>query len=231
MKKSLLFIIFNIVVLYLKAQNVNYSEVIDSASRDTAERLVVIAWRNNPDNLQIERTTEALKYDERGISKQWLNTVVGTANFNRNSLSTNNSNNFYYPIFNLGINVPLGIFWTQPAQSKAAHQRWKSSVEKVNSQKMDIRNKVLDAYQNYYLNRELLKYHNKSIENDYVDYLSKQNKFKNGEIPLEVYSAAESKYYGDLTTKLNLLHNFNISQYDLERLIGVRLEQAFQLMK
>ena len=220
---------FILVSTLAKAQDVQYSQVIPSdttKNKNIIERLVFLAWQNNPDNHQRYNNAEAFKYAQKKQSWEWLNQVAVQGNLNEYTINGSNTSGLYFPRYNIGVTIPLGIFFTSPYATKQAKAAYHESLDRINSQKMEIRNKVTDAWEIYRMYHRTMTIQQQINENAYADFLSNEKKFKSGKTTLAMYNTSLIRYSDILLQKIVLDKNLAVSKSDLERLIGVRLERV-----
>lgn len=211
------------------SQDVHYNQVIPgdtTKSKNILERLVFLAWQNNPDNQQKYNNAEGFKYAAKKTSWEWLNQIALSGNLNEFTLSGNSQFASYYPRYNIGVTIPLGIFFTTPYQIKQAKAIYHESLDRINSQKMDIRAHVTEAWETYRMYHREMTIQQQINENAYSDFLASEKKFKDGKISLTVYNSSLVRYSDILILKIVLEKNLAVSKSDLERLIGVRLERV-----
>ncbi len=218
-----------VLALTAKAQDVHYNQVIPgdtTRNKNILERLIFLAWQNNPDNSQKYNSAESYKYAEKRQSWEWLNQIAIQGNLNEFSIAGNNPYASFFPKYNIGVTIPLGIFFTAPYATKKAKADYHESLDRINSQKMNIRNLVTDAWETYRMYHREMTIQQQINENAYADFLSSEKKFKQGKVTLTIYNASLIKYSDILLQKIVLEKNLAVSKADLERLIGVKLERV-----
>jgi len=211
---------------------------MDNYSVNLGEKLVSLAWENNPDNRVTIDQAEADRYLWNAKKYSWLNTITIYANYNEynfkgyngapasgfNGLPITGLNSSgqlpYYPRYNFGIILPLGTFFTIPKQIKASRSIFQRSFDQVNSQKLEIRDRVLNKFQDYIqLNREYKSYF-RSSEDSRINYLSKEKAFKSGNASYSDYSNSKELYIHELVNLLKKKKDLFVAKNDLERLVG-----------
>src|SRR4051812_48011895 len=115
MKKNLIFLsLLIIAALGLKAQTKTTRPVKDATQEDIQNKLVQLAYSNPSIKVRdYEKDKTVSELHKAGAN--WLNYVTLSANLNEVTLKTYKSTNttdirnqIYYPLWNVGINVPLG---------------------------------------------------------------------------------------------------------------------------
>ena len=223
---SILFILF---LSSVKAQDVHYNQIIPgdtTKNKNILDRLIFLAWQNNPDNMQRLDNAESFNYLEKKTSIDWLNQIAIQGNLNEFTINGTKNANLYYPRYNIGVVIPLGIFFTDHYATKAAKAQYHESLDRVNSQKMDIRQHVTNAWENYRMFHRQMTIQQQINENAYTNFIVNENKFKDGKISLQAYNTTVARYSDLLIQKIILEKQLSEAKTDLERLIGVKLEQV-----
>jgi outer membrane protein TolC len=152
MKRSTQTFMFIIFVLPALAQQVDYNKVIlppGAANISYEERLVQLAWQNNPASLIVQNDAVAAGHEVKALNAQWLRQFGVTANVNKYSIKdfqgeTDQDEIFnYYPAYNVFLTIPFSTFFEGPHLKKAAVKRQEASEERVNQLKLTLRAEVL----------------------------------------------------------------------------------------
>src|SRR5688500_10097442 len=151
--KNIIFLLLLSTAAY--AQNVDYNKIILPAGAQTtdfAEKLVQIAWRNNPTNEVFRREVNVAALDIKKSTGEWADIVSFQANLNEFVLNPGAdplSRGMFYPKYNVRAEISLGMFFTIPYNVRQNRERLVIAQSNVNAQKLDVRNKVLRAYNEY----------------------------------------------------------------------------------
>ena len=229
---TLFFLLFFIPSIW--SQSIDYNKIIPSdsaAAKDIGEKLVLLAWKNNPDNAQVIDAASAANYEYKTSTVTWLNSLVFTGNLNEYNLTkqqATTNQNIFFPRYNIGLNIPAGIYPVNHYTSRSFKKRFAVKVDQINSQKLELRRKVLNAYQEYLLAKELLKIQTTTSEESSTDLLIMQKKFKENRGTLQAYNEAQQKFTAESVTKLSYQRNFIVAKNDLERLIGVGVSEVIK---
>ena len=169
------------------AQKVDYNAIIlpDAIEDiDISEKLVRLAWKNFPANEVAQHEIIKAKHNIGVAGSSWLNLITLQGNLNEFNIdpSSNPNPNTFYPRYNVGITIPLGIFMETPNNMKIAKENLKIQELNLNEQKLVIRGEVLRRYQDYLNAKELLKIHSEAENDAYNGYILIEEKFKSGEI-------------------------------------------------
>ncbi len=212
---------YNKIILPLGASNISYEE-----------RLVQLAWQNNPASEIAKSDALAAEQDVKALGSQWLRQIGITANLNKYSLEEINNNpsanevfNFY-PAYNVFLTLPLSTFFEGPHLKKAAQNRLNASEERINQLKLNLRAEVLKRYNDYKMNEEIRNIRKEALADEESNYLAIEEKFKNGTATVESYQLS-LKSRNELRIQAVEAENMlTKSKLDLEALIGVKLEEV-----
>lgn len=192
-------------------------------------RLIELAIQN-PDLEIADYRIKIAKYNLKSAKGWWLKNI--SLSFNANELTIKRITGDkpadgqyypYYPFYNVGINIPIGGIFTQPAKVKAARVEVTIAKAQRNNTYRAIKAEVLSAYENYLASRRLLTVQVQIAESSYNEYLQAKQKFRTGDISIIEYNAASEAYHKQLKNKINAQHNLNLNEIKLETLIGVPL--------
>jgi outer membrane protein TolC len=213
------------------AQQVDYNKVIlpeTVKTEDFGEKLVQLAWKNMPSNAVLQTTKEVAELRVTQAKWSWLDQIRATGNLNEFTINPDanpNGNNFF-PRYNFGVAIPLGIFISTPTESRIAMKQLKVSEYQINQQKLTVRKSVLTAYQNYLMFDEILKIKTDLVEDEYANLLVMEEKFQKGEVTLEQYKAVSRTYNLEVEEKIQTNNRLQNAKLELEMLIGMRLEDV-----
>lgn len=211
------------------SQRVDYNKIVlppDATTDDFGEKLVQLAWQNNPDNEFVKNEKKIAQVNLKQANWTWLNQITATGNLNELSINQNPESNILFPRYNFGVSIPLGIFVQNPTESKIAKLNIEQADLTIKKQKLIIRNEVLKAYQNYLLAERIFKLRSDVTEDEYANFLSVEEKFETGEATLEEYKEATKLYNTELEKRITAENKVEISRLELEMLIGVPLNEV-----
>jgi outer membrane protein TolC len=230
--------------LPLWAQDVDYDQIVPPEGTDSLtieERLVQLAWRNSPEASRGERQVVVAGKQMRLAKNQWLNNIAAAGNLNQfvienalNSIGNRNQDQGQqaipnlFPLYNVGVNIPLGIF-SQRRNSVAIAKEQKAIAEDdINQLKLDLRAQVLSRYRLYLLRKETLELHGEILQDITVRHKSAQTMFRDGKMKFDEFDQINQAYNSERLRRLSLESDLDLAKIDLERLIGVRLEQVLK---
>lgn len=221
-------------VLMLSAQNVDYNKIIlpdEAANVSFEERLVQLAWRNNPAS-KIAAEEVVLNHEELRIKRaEWSSMLGVTGNLNefnvRDITETNSDNgNLFFPRYNFFIQLPLSLLVENPHEKRAAISRVRVSEQKVNLLKLELRTRVLKLYSEYKKMELIWIIKKQSMADEESNYLLIEQKFKNGDTSVEEYMRAQ-RGRNDIKIQLAIAENdFQKARLDLEEVIGIPIQDA-----
>ncbi len=220
-----------IITLTSHAQQVDYKKVVlpgNVSTTDFGERLVQIAWQNYPENRIFENEVETSNLALKKARWSWLNQIGLTGNLNEITLDQDlvAENNLFFPRYNFGVSIPLGIFISAPADTKIARQDVAKNELELKKQKLVIREEVLKAYQDYLMFQNIYKIRNDLIEEEYSNFLTVEKNFQAGEASLDEYKEATKDYNVELENKITAQNRLEKAKLTLEKWIGIRLEDV-----
>jgi outer membrane protein TolC len=229
MKKVILLLMIS---ARLCAQNVDYNKVIlpeGVRTADFAEKLVQIAWRNNPANDVLRRQVTIAGYNVKQSGAGWLDiiTVSGNANqFTLNPQSDQFNRANFYPKYNVHASINLGMFLTIPYTTKVRREELMIAQSNVNSQKLALRSAVIKAYNTYLMQEKIYKVQSQLLLDNETSHKLVEQRFRSGETNFETYSMSLNNYSQLNIASIQAENNYRSAKLDLEQLIGVRLEDV-----
>ncbi|SFE92811.1 Outer membrane efflux protein [Chitinophaga sp. CF118] len=234
MNKHLFFSFFLIVTsLGLKAQTQTVKPTKDFTQDDIKDKLVQLAY-NNP-SIKIrdyEKDKSVSELHKSGAN--WLNYLTASANFNEVTLKTYKTtgtttdirNQIYYPLWNVGLNIPLGSLVGKSSDVRIARKNVAIATAEQEVAKRQVKAMVLSKYHDYLMTKEMLTLQNELTEDDYAAFSQAETKLANGSISYEGYTNAAQRYNDDRNKKLSLERDLANVKLDIEEIIGVKLEEV-----
>lgn len=220
-----------ITVSELSAQNVDYNKIIypsQLTGLPIEEKLVRLAWKNYPANMIAQHEVNSAKQQIGVAGSSWLSLIGVSANlneFNINPASNPNQNNFY-PRYNIGASIPLGVFIEIPKQVKIAKEGYEISKQKLNQQKLFIRAEVLTRYQVYLKAKSLFELQAQNTELRENNFSVIRERFLNDDATLTEYNNSLDNLNAAKSTSINAENDYIISKIALEAILGVQLESV-----
>lgn len=215
-------------------QNVDYKKIIlpdDALNTSFEERLVQLAWKNNPESHVASEMVVQTKEESKVAGRQWSTLMGVQGNLNEYNIKTltgtdQTNGNVFFPRYNFFVQLPLSTVLLMPHNKRAADSKSRQAEERVNLLKLDIRNRVLKLYSDYKTAETILNLRKTTVDDEDSNYLLIEQKFKNGEASVEDYLTAQ-RNRNELRVELALSQNtFQKAKLDLEAMIGVKLEDV-----
>ena len=189
---------------------------------DIKEQLVNLAIQNSGRGIDSANRNIAL-YNLNKAKNSWFNQIAVAGNINEFSI-TNSTVASYYPRYNFGITVPLGIFSTHSNDVKIAREQVKI-VDMISEQKLKaIRRDVLSRYETFLEKRDILKIEKETVEDVKTTYIKAKADYTSSSISLDKYTDAIRNYNDELQKVRTADKNFNIAYLELEELVGFGLK-------
>lgn len=218
-------------------QTIDYNKIVLPESvteAEFSEKLVQLAWQNNPANEELINKAQAAKYQADLAKWSWLRTITASGNLNEYTIdperarAQNPTFTPFFPRYNFGMTISLGTIFLTPLEARAARSTYQATEDQINQQKIALRAEVLTRYQNYLMNQKLFEIQNEVTEDEYSEFLLMEQDFKAGDVTLEEYKESLKVYNEELTKRITLERDLKIAQIALEEMIGVRLEDVPQ---
>ncbi len=193
------------------------------------DKLVQLAWNTRSEQSVIQSEMAIADQEVKVAKWAWADNLRASFNLNEFTLRSDFAPGEGFPFFpryNLNLALVLGDAIGNPAQIKIAKQkRLITQAQRTNAQ-LDLKAEVLEAYYNYRLSVSLYQISTEQNEEAYTNFLMVSEKFKTGEETLEVYNGAQQTYNAARADLAKLETQVKIAQLQLERYIGLPLEQV-----
>jgi outer membrane protein TolC len=200
------------------------------------ERLVQLAM-NNPSYEVSDRLTNVAAYQVRLMKGNWLSSISAQGNINEFTIdpksagggsATTGYNPTIYPKYNFGISVPFDIITRNSNNVKIARENYLIAQAVKNDKFRQIKADVLTRYEDYLLARQKLELQIQITQEAYTSYQVAEDSFRKNLIKEDDYSKAYRNWVAEQITKLDLQRNLNVSKIDVERIIGVKLDDVLK---
>jgi outer membrane protein TolC len=223
----LLFVTANVL-----GQNVDYNKIIlpdHVQSPDFAEKLVQLAWKNNPQNEVLRREIKISEYQVKKNAAEWLDIIGLQGNVNEFTLNPSadeNNRADFYPKYNIRAAITLGMFVAIPLNTKMDREQVAIANAQLDARKLEIRNIVMKTYNDYLLAEKIYKIQAQLFSDIENAHKILEQKFKNGETTFESYNTSQGSYSRASITLLGAETDYKNIKLDLEKLIGLSLEDV-----
>ncbi|ELR71461.1 hypothetical protein C900_02524 [Fulvivirga imtechensis AK7] len=230
--KKLIVLLMIFLPQLIHAQKVDYNAVIlpdNVTDISFAEKLVRLAWRNNPANDILVHEREISDLEIKQARWQWLDDFRVQGNLNEFVLNEDADvagRAAFFPKYNITGQIRLSYFVGLPIEVKKKKQEALIAKSNQDLQKLAIRAEVLTRYETYLMRRELLKIQTEILEDIYASLSIAEQKFKNGEITLDIYNRELDRYNVQKVRQVTAQGEFNISKVAVEEMIGVKMEDV-----
>lgn len=213
------------------AQNVDYNKIIlpdGVKSNDFSERLVQLAWKNNPDNIIQNHNMNIARIDVKASGSKWLEIITLQGNLNEFTITeqARENSNAFFPRYNMNATLKLGTFFTIPYDVKKSKEQLKIAEAQMNSQKLKIRSIVMQAYNDVQTNEKVYKILSQARLDAEDSHKKVNQRFVQGEITFENYLASLNNLNNSKVRELEAESNYQNSKLYLESIIGVKLEEV-----
>lgn len=229
MKKILLVVVTFLSPFVVTAQ-IDYNKIIiPSAVKDVEfqEKLVQLAWKNHPSNRIAEYAIQIQKEQKKQQRMNWSSNFGVTGNLNEfvlNPEADTQGRSGYLPKYNVFGKFSLDQVFISPSKRREVNYRIRIAEEELNLQKLEVRNNVLKAYQDYLRFASLYKIQSDISEEANTEFLRVEQKFKDGTSTLEEYNRATRVFTEHRRDKIFAENQYLKAKYDLEFLVGAKME-------
>lgn len=208
-----------------KPGNSTYHSTDTGKVMDVREKLVQLAMQN-PNYEVADRAVNKSLYELRKARGSWLGALSVQGNVNEFTLDKGNPAANFFPRYNVALSVPLDLFTNKSNDVKIARENYLIAEANRNDRYRQIRAEVLTRYEDYLMYKERLESQVRITQDEQLLFKSKERDFEDGIINQEEYTRAAKAYEQAKLLKSEYQRNYNVSKYDLERMIGVPLEEA-----
>ena len=231
--KLFLLLIFCSSILTCAAQNnpsmPPLSNRVSLSFRDSLnirEKLIQLAVLNS--NVQIdEANLNIAKYNLKKAKASWLDQVGVSGNVNEFVIKGSDAAN-YFPKYNLGVSIPLGIFQKHSMDVKIAQEIITINEIARNEKIKQIRTIVLTKYENYLEKKQILELQMEITEEEYTLWLKAQKDYKvNGK--MDDLNKAYKDYNSELSRQRSAERDLRVAYIELEETVGFRLDEILSV--
>lgn len=229
--KHLLLAVLGFGIMNAKSQSIindisNPGFTLQDAIGDKLADLAV----NNYIYLMADKDAQSSVYDIKKAKAAWLNQLSPSFNVNEFSIKSFGSSvaqvNNFFPRYNINLSLPLGMFSTRAADVKIARLKTEKANYQRESNLANLKQQIKTNYQTYLSGKYLLALQESLLQDEKILLDRVTGMFENNQVDLEVFTSASRKYNDLLVKKVNLLQTINTAIYNLEELLGMKLEDA-----
>ena len=236
MKIFLLFTVISMSWANAMSQNpasANQKRMSQTARQDSLwdqsirEKLVQLAMQNP--SVEIDDRTLTIAYLGLGKAKtNILNQIGFAANLNEFSIQKNNTLGTYYPRYNFGVTLPFGLMTSRSKDIDIARETIGISIAQKNEHYRVLKALVLSKYEDYLMEKELLKSQIELYEDVHSTFIKVEQDYASAKIKVEDYNKAYRDDNTENTRVIVLQRDLNVAVLELERYIGVKLEDVLK---
>lgn len=187
-------------------------------------QLVKIALRNPLFTID-DANIEIAEFNRKKAGASWLNSISLGGNVNE-FVVQNSPNATFYPKYNAGILLPLGIFSTVKNEKRVADQNIIIARATKQQREQEIKAVVLTRYEDFKEKSELVTLQNISLANNLDDYKLAQKNFEEGVITIEALNKIYQNYMNERNKLVSFKRDLNVSVISLEEVLGMPLDKA-----
>jgi outer membrane protein TolC len=228
MRYSLMAILF--VSNIIQAQTAGPLYRTDSSyATNIREKLVQLAMQN-PVYEMVDHASLAASYQIKIAKSAYLGLLSIQGNINEFTISKPTYNGvqipYYYPRYNLALNIPFDIFTRTTNNVKIAQENYYISAAAKNQKFREIKADVLTKYENYLLARQLVELQGKITQSEYATLKRAESDFSGNLIKLDEVERVQKSYINEQAKSLTLQKDLNLSKIEIEKVIGVPIEDV-----
>jgi outer membrane protein TolC len=200
------------------------------------ERLVQLALQN-PQYEMADHASRAAGYQIKIAKSAYLGLLSAQGNINEFTINKNAArvNNVTYPVlypkYNFSLNVPFDIFARTKNSTKIAEENYYLAEAMKNDKFREVKADVLTRYENYLLAKQLVEYQGKLTQGEYSSLKRAESDFAENLIKLDDLELAQKNYITEQVKSLTLQKDLNLAKIEIERVIGVKIEDVESGMK
>lgn len=161
----------------------------------------------------------------------WLNYVTGSVNINDVTTGAFRKNNpelanLYYPLWNIGITVPLGSLISKPADVKIARRNNEIAIERREGMERLLKRQVLSLFEEFRMKRDLLEKQDELTEESAAAMETAEVKLAGGTGSAQEFATARNVYYDHMARQRMLQKEKDVAELEIEELIGMPMENV-----
>ncbi|MEI9942608.1 MAG: TolC family protein [Chitinophagaceae bacterium] len=179
--------------------------------------------QNKINELELKKTKNA-----------WLNLLAVSYAVNDqtfNNKPTASGTTVVFPKYNFTLTVPFGVIFSQSVQTKSAREGLKYSTDMQEQLARSIKADILSKYKQYKSYIPLIEMQNELINDVLATTSQAEEDFKKGTISVEDYIKGQRARNEEVAKKMGLELQQDLVKLEIEKIIGVPLEQALEMAK
>ncbi|HCL83047.1 MAG TPA: hypothetical protein DIC22_03685 [Chitinophagaceae bacterium] len=196
---------------------------------DIRERLVELAMQN-PSYEMVDHASLAASYQVKIAKSAYIGLFSAQGNLNEFTISKPSYNGtqipYYYPRYNLAVNIPFDIFTRTTNTVKIAKENYYMTTAAKNEKFREIKADVLTKYENYLLAKQLVELQGRITQGEYATLKRAESDFSENLIKLDDVEKAQKNYIMEQVKSLTLQKDLNLAKIEIEKVIGVKIENV-----
>ncbi len=204
---------------------------------DIRERLVQLALQN-PSYEIVDHASLAAGYQVKTAKSAYLSLFSAQGNINEFTINphafTTATGGYVptiYPRYNFSLAVPFDIFTRTKNNVKAAKENYYISLATKNEKFREIKADILTKYENYLLAKQLVEFQGKLTQGEYSSLKRAESDFAENLIKLDDVEKAQKSYITEQVKSLTLQRDLNLAKIEIEKVIGVKIEDVERGLK
>ena len=226
--KSVLWLVVTLnAFLSLPFCSLHAQETFRPKKDSTIEEKLVARALAGPTILKTDHQNKINALQVKKIKTSYLNLLsVSTGYTFRTTTNTNGLT--YAPGLNLGVTIPIGIFFTKATDVKIAKETQQLNLYTTEQLIRDTKADVLTKYKAYQVYSELIILQSKSIDDQQAATKDLEEKFRKGQVSLELYTVAGKTLNDEMGARLRTILLQAEAKYAIEALIGEPLDNLLR---
>jgi outer membrane protein TolC len=198
------------------------------------EKLIQLAMQN-PTYEMADHAAQGASYQIKIAKSAYLGMLSFQGNVNEFTISKPTYQGvqvpYYYPRYNLALNIPFNIFTTTPNNVKIAKENYDMFTAAKNEKFREIKADVLTKYENYLLAKQLVELQGKITQGEYATLKRAESDFAENLIKLDEVERVQKVYINEQVKSLTLQRDLSLAKIEIEKVIGVKIEEVERGMR
>ncbi len=205
------------------------------SGEDSVLELLIKMAMENPRIKSAEHIAIYTEYIWRRDRTAFLNQLTVSGNLNEISIKGYNNadvvrQSTVYPRYNIGLQIPLGLFINDKKITTSNFNRYQSMVDNVHVEEQTIRREVTVLYETYNMTQALVALQLELLDDSKIVFERNEQDFEAGKLSLEAYSASVRSYNQEKVKQVNLTFTLSQTEAYMEELIGMKYRDALVLI-
>lgn len=162
----------------------------------------------------------------------WLNLLTISTNYNDQSFAkpatTSGQPTYVYPKYFFGITIPLGIFFSQGNQVKAARESIANGKDQQEILARSLKALILGKYKQYKVFEAQIEMESELSNDVVVTATQAEQSFRQGKTTVDAYILAQRAKNEEMVKIMNLQLQQDLIRLDIEKMIGVSLDSVLR---